>query len=82
MSEAFSRIPAGLLVRYSDVQNVVLEKINNMSRKSPKDMVNIRLWMEEMRENKLHSILFSVDSDTNGTFLVSCISPFLLHPNI
>ncbi|KAG1453359.1 hypothetical protein G6F46_009196 [Rhizopus delemar] len=33
--------------------------------KSPKDMVNIRLWMEEMRENKLHSILFSVDSDTN-----------------
>ncbi|KAI8995035.1 hypothetical protein BDB01DRAFT_709283, partial [Pilobolus umbonatus] len=76
MSESFSKIPACLLVRYADVQNVIFAKMNKLSRKSPVDMESVRLWMKDLQETKHYSTLLSVDPDMNGPFLVSWMSPW------
>ncbi|KAI8979866.1 hypothetical protein BDB01DRAFT_725385 [Pilobolus umbonatus] len=76
MFESFSKIPAGLLVRYVDVQNVIFAKMNKLSRKSSVNMESIRLWMNDMQDTKHYSTLFSVDPDMNGPFLVFWMSPW------
>ncbi|ORE01005.1 hypothetical protein BCV72DRAFT_266057 [Rhizopus microsporus var. microsporus] len=43
MSQAFLKVPAGLLVRYADAYNVIFAKMNKLSRKNPIDMESVRL---------------------------------------
>lgn len=76
MSTAFSKIPAGLVVKYSDVQNVIVAKMNNLSRKNSIDKESVRLWMEELRLTRFYSIKYEVSPYPTGPFIVSWMSPW------
>lgn len=76
MSLAFSKILAGMLVKYSDVQNSIVAKMNALSRKHATDKESVRLWMEELRQNRFYSAMYEVSQDPKGPFIVSWISPW------
>jgi hypothetical protein len=76
MSEAFSKIPAGMLVKYADVQNVIASKMNALSRKHVTDKESVRLWMEVLRQDRFYSVKYEVSDDPNGPFIVSWMSPW------
>ncbi|KAI9246546.1 hypothetical protein EDC94DRAFT_529522 [Helicostylum pulchrum] len=76
MSLAFSKILAGMLVKYSDVQNSIVAKMNALSRKHATDKESVRLWMEELHQNRFYSAMYEVSQDPKGPFIVSWISPW------
>lgn len=76
MSQAVSKIPAGLLIKYADVQNVINAKMNHLSRKNGQDQESVRKWMEELRQSRFYSVKYEVDPHLDGPFLVSWMSPW------
>lgn len=76
MSNAFSKIPAGLLVKYSDVQNVINAKMNKLSRKDVSDQKSVYQWTEELLNDRFYSVKYEVSPHLDGPFLVSWMSPW------
>ena len=57
-SDTLTIFPPTLLINYYDVQNVIIRKMNNLSRKHYQDKISIQLWLTYLKEQKktLHSV--------------------------
>ncbi|KAL0579984.1 hypothetical protein ABG067_008591, partial [Albugo candida] len=59
MSEAFPKIPVGMIVKYDDLKNVILARLNRLARKGTTDQESVRLWMEHLQQEKHYHTLFN-----------------------
>lgn len=64
-----------LLVQYHDVQNVILSRMNKLSRKHYTDKVSVKLWMQYLKKQKNCFTLYELRI-SSGPFLVSWMSPW------
>jgi hypothetical protein len=74
-----NRFPPSLLITYKDVQNVIIGRMNVLSRKHYQDRVSVELWLGYLRDIKQYKSYFNVhpcSAATNGPFLASWMSPW------
>jgi hypothetical protein len=70
-----AKFPPSLLVQYHDVQNVILNRMNKLSRKHYTDKVSVKLWMQYLKKQKNYFTLYELHI-SSGPFLVSWMSPW------
>lgn len=71
------RFPPALLVNYHDVQNIVVRKMNQLSRKHFNDKTSVQLWLNYLKEKRNCETLF-IQHPHDGPFLVSWLSSWQL----
>lgn len=73
-SSSYARFPPALLINYHDVQNVIIGRMNSLSRKHYLDQVSCELWIEYLKKEKNCKTLFVLHPGDNGPFLLSWVS--------